>query len=137
MTSQPARNIETVMAYLDDHSPEFVADDAYLRDWSQPEPIEGVDAIADFLYDMYHVAFSDAAAKPRAISASADSVTLEFTFTGRNDGPFVGMSPTGRSVDVPMCVVYRLEDNRIRSIHVYYDSATMARQLGLLEAVGM
>ena len=41
MTSNANRNIEIVMAYLEDHSPDFVAEDAYLRDWSQPEEIRG------------------------------------------------------------------------------------------------
>ena len=129
MTATADRNLQIVGAYLDEHSPQHISQEAYLRDWSQPDPIEGVDAIAGMLYEMYHVAFPGAEAAVRSISAGAAAVTLEFTFKGTNDGPFMGRPPTGRAVEVPMCAVYAMADDAIGSIHVYYDSATMERQL--------
>ena len=114
------------------HTPALVDEDAVLIDHSQPEPITGPDAIGAMLYEMYHVAFPGAEATVTRISAAENAVTLEFTFSGRNDGPFMGAPATGRKVSVPMCAVYDVNDGKIAQIDLYYDSATLTRQLGLV-----
>jgi len=40
--------------------------------------------------------------------------------------------PTGKSVEVRYCSVMRVEDGKVVEGRDYYDSATIARQLGLL-----
>jgi len=45
-----------------------------------------------------------------------------------------GIPPTGKPVEIPMCVVNDLADGTIQRGRLYYDGATMARQLGLIPA---
>lgn len=52
-------------------------------------------------------------------------------FTG---GPFGGIEPTGRRVDVRGIDVMRFEDGKLRHNDVYYDGLSFARQIGLLPA---
>jgi steroid delta-isomerase-like uncharacterized protein len=55
------------------------------------------------------------------------------TFTG---GPFQGVHPTGRSVDLRGCDVFQLADGKIRHNTIYYDGLGFARQIGLLPREG-
>jgi predicted ester cyclase len=56
---------------------------------------------------------------------------LSGTFTG---GPFQGIEPTGRRVQLRGVDVVRFEHGLMRTNEVYYDGLTFARQVGLLPA---
>jgi hypothetical protein len=55
------------------------------------------------------------------------------TFTG---GPFQGIAPTGRRVEIRGVDVMEIADGLIQYSTIYYDGATFARQIGLLPALG-
>lgn len=55
------------------------------------------------------------------------------TFTG---APFQGIHPTGRSVELRGCDVFRVEDGKVRHNTIYYDGLAFARQIGLLPREG-
>jgi steroid delta-isomerase-like uncharacterized protein len=124
-------NLELVKEYLAEHNPALVAEEAAFIDQCMPTSVTGPDAIGALLYEMYHVSFPGAEAVSTRLDAGERSVTLEFTFTGKNDGPFLGSPGTGRRVSVPMCAVYQVADGQIVEIRLYYDSATLTCQLGL------
>lgn len=50
--------------------------------------------------------------------------------------PFQGIHPTGRSVELRGCDVFRVEDGKIRRNTIYYDGLAFARQIGLLPREG-
>lgn len=56
---------------------------------------------------------------------------LEGDFTG---GPFQGIEPTGRHVELRGIDVMRFEDGKLRHNDVYYDGLSFTRQIGLLPA---
>lgn len=56
---------------------------------------------------------------------------IQGTFSG---GPFQGIEPTGRPVDLRGIDVMRFEGGVLRHNDVYYDGLTFARQVGLLPA---
>ncbi len=56
------------------------------------------------------------------------------TFAG--PGSFQGFAPTGARVDVEGCDVVTVEDDLIIANEAYFDSGSMARQLGLLPPAG-
>ena len=56
------------------------------------------------------------------------------TFAG--PGSFQGFAPTGARVDVEGCDVVTVEDDMITANEAYFDSGSMARQLGLLPPAG-
>jgi steroid delta-isomerase-like uncharacterized protein len=52
------------------------------------------------------------------------------TFTG---APFLGIEPTGRTVDLKAVDVFRFDENgKVETNTVYYDGAEFARQVGML-----
>jgi len=52
------------------------------------------------------------------------------TFTG---GPFLGIQPNGRSLDIKGVDVFRFDDDwKVAQNTVYYDGAEFARQVGML-----
>ena len=119
------QSLQIVRDYLAGRGPELLAEDAALIDWTQPEPVRGRDAIEAAFHHYYEEAFSQASAKYRNWVASDDCVVLEFTFRGVNTGSLRGCPPTGKSVEVPMCAIYDVQDGTIRRLRLYYDSAQM------------
>ena len=58
---------------------------------------------------------------------------LKGTFTG---GPFQGIEPTGRVLDIRGIDVMEFEDGLLRNNTIYYDGLSFARQVGLLPPAG-
>jgi len=69
---------------------------------------------------------------------SGDVVVVEGRFTGTNTGPLESpagtLPPTGRPMVLPFADVFRVADGRITEHRIYYDTASMLGQLGLLPA---
>ena len=57
----------------------------------------------------------------------------EGTFTG---GPFQGVQPTGKRVEIQGVDVMEVRDGLLRRNTIYYDGAGFARQIGLLPPEG-
>jgi steroid delta-isomerase-like uncharacterized protein len=121
----PQQNLQIVRDYLAGRGPQLMAEDATFHDLTQPAPIQGREAIAAMFHHLYEEAFPAASAESRNWVANDDSVVLEFTFRGVNTGSLWGQPPTGKSVEVPMCVIYDLRDGIIRRARLYYDSRQM------------
>ena len=83
-------------------------------------------------------AFPDGRVEIRNAIASAEAVALELAFRGINTGPFASASgalpPTDRAVEFDYCTVWQIKNGKIVGGRHYYDTATVMRQLGLLEA---
>lgn len=56
-----------------------------------------------------------------------------YSFTG---GPFQGIAPTGRRVEIRGVDVMEISDGLIQRNTIYYDGASFARQIGLLPGLG-
>lgn len=63
-----------------------------------------------------------------------DEFIVRFTHSVRMDWFAPGVEPTGRRIAVPHVGVIAFEDGRISSEHIYWDHATVLRQMGLLDA---
>jgi steroid delta-isomerase-like uncharacterized protein len=64
--------------------------------------------------------------------AADATVILEVIVRGRHLGPWRGLPPTGRRVELPLCGIFTFDDNdRIAGERAYYDRATLLRQLGM------
>jgi hypothetical protein len=63
-----------------------------------------------------------------------DMVFVELAMRGTHTGVFPQpageLAATGRTIDVPSCDVFRLENGRIASFHCYNEASVMQRQLG-------
>jgi predicted ester cyclase len=60
----------------------------------------------------------------------------EHTLSGTHSGPLFGIAPTGRLVQVETVVIWEFAGERIRGEAVYFDLATMLRQVGALTLPG-
>ena len=77
-------------------------------------------AMPDFRIDVQHRHASEAA------------VVLEVIIRGRHLGAWRGLPPTGRSVEFALCAVFAFDDDdRLAGEKIYYDRATILRQLGV------
>ena len=58
-----------------------------------------------------------------------DAVVVEFWLLGTHRGPLLGIAPTGRAFRCRMAALFLFEGARITCERVYFDSATILRQL--------
>ena len=63
--------------------------------------------------------------------ADDDTVAVEFDLLGTHLGPLRSLPPTGRSFRCRMAAVFVFEGERIVCERVYFDQASILRQLGL------
>lgn len=119
-----------VRRYIDsEHSDlSMMADDVVFTSMATGDEHRGIEALRGMLHYIYHVAF-DATAELKNLIVADQQAVLEATFVGKHIGEFNGVAPTGRQVRVPLCVVYDLENDRIKRGRVYLEVPVLMRQL--------
>jgi hypothetical protein len=59
-------------------------------------------------------------------------VILEVRISGTHTGPWRGLPATGRRLDFPLCGLFTFDaEGRLAGERIYYDRATILRQLGI------
>jgi steroid delta-isomerase-like uncharacterized protein len=66
-----------------------------------------------------------------------DAVIVEFDLLGTNFGEFYGLPPTGKAFRVPIIAVFFFEDDRIVNERIYFDAASLVRQIGRGELLSL
>jgi steroid delta-isomerase-like uncharacterized protein len=94
------------------------------------EVIDGKEAVARY-YEETRAAFPDQRNELIALHHADDAVIAEFDLVGTHRGVFRGLPPTGRAFRCRMAAVFVFEEDRLVCERVYFDSATMLRQLGI------
>jgi predicted ester cyclase len=83
----------------------------------------------------WSTAFPDSTVNTTAVIEGVDSEAIQFFFRGTHNGtlatPNGELAPTGRSVDISVCNVYRARNGKLVEAYSYFDAATLMRQLGL------
>ena len=129
------RTREAMTRYLDSEHTDLsmMADDVVFTNMATGEEHRGVDGVRRMLDYIYHTAF-DASAETRNRIYTERQAVLEADFVGTHIGTFAGIPATRRDVRVPLCVVYDLEDGKIRRGRIYLEMPVMLRQLGAVPA---
>lgn len=84
-------------------------------------------------FHMYRAAFPDLCMEPQDILASGDKVVARVRATGTHQGEFLGMPPTGKSVDVQLIDIIRFGDDGLAHEHWgVVDALAMMQQLGAI-----
>ena len=92
------------------------------------------DGVKQFFH-MYRAAFPDLRMEPQDVVASGDKVVARARATGTNQGEFVGMPATGKSVDVQLIDIIRFGDDGLAREHWgVFDALGMMQQLGAIPA---
>lgn len=82
---------------------------------------------------MFKVAFPDLRFEAQDVLASGDKVAARFRATGTHQGEFIGIPPTGKSVDIQGMDIIRFGDDGLAHEHWgVMDELGMMQQLGLV-----
>ena len=82
-------------------------------------------------YTETRAAFPDQRNELIALHHIDDGVVVEFDLLGTHLGPLRSLAPTGRAFRCRMSAFFIFDDERIVCERVYFDQATILRQLGL------
>ena len=85
-------------------------------------------------YARTRATFPDQRNRVIALHHTDDGVFVEFDLLGTHRGPLLGFPATGREFTCRMLALFLFEGDRIVCERVYFDAATILRQLGLLPA---
>ena len=123
---------ETMQRYLkSEHSDVGVmADDVIFTIMSTGAEHRGREGVMAMLNYFYRVAF-DATAAIRVTLFGEANAMVEADFIGKHIGEFGGIPATGRTVHVPLCVVYDLDHDQITRGRVYFEMPALLQQLGV------
>jgi steroid delta-isomerase-like uncharacterized protein len=105
-------------------------EDAVGDEIAEPSPAEGREQIATSYRELF-AAYPDCTAEVLNMFSGQNQVLAEVRWTGTNKGDFRGTPATGKSVDLRIAYIFKIDNKRIRRITEYYDGATLGRQLGL------
>lgn len=112
--------------------------EATLRTFAHPryelvatgQVFDGADAVREY-YAASRGAFPDQRNVVHALHHADDAVIVEFDLLGTHQGEFLGTPPTGRTFTCRMAAVFLFAGDRIVCERVYFDAATILRQLGI------
>jgi steroid delta-isomerase-like uncharacterized protein len=82
-------------------------------------------------FEESRAAFPDQRNELIALHHSDDAVIVEFDLKGTHLGSYRGLPPTGREFTCRMTAFFLFEEDRLVGERVYFDSATILRQLGI------
>ena len=112
--------------------------DTLADDFVEHEEVPGLaptkDGVTTF-FRMYVAAFPDLQMVPEDVIASGDKAVARVRVTGTHKGAFMGLSPTGRRVEVQLIDIIRFgDDGRAREHWGVFDQLAMMQQLGAIPA---
>ena len=121
---------EVVLRYINSNHADMsvMAPDVVFTHMATGDEHRGVEAVKGMLHFVYHVAF-DARAETRNMVFADGQAVLEAEFVGRHIGEFAGIPATGKTVRVPLCVVYDLENDQITRGRVYFEVPAFMKQV--------
>ena len=121
---------QVISKYIDsNHSDSSVlADEVLFKLMATGEEYRGPKAVQEMLNYTYHIAF-DAHAETKNLIIENGNAVFEADFVGKHIGEFAGIPATNKDVRVPLCVIYDLENDKIRRARVYFEIPAMMEQL--------
>lgn len=113
-----------------------ISDDCHFEDVARGESQIGPDGYR-MDYERWRAAFPDGEVKVVNVIVDGDRAVVEFINRGTHTGPLVSslgtFAPTGKWQETRYCSVMRVKDGKVVEGRDYYDAATVARQLGLVD----
>jgi steroid delta-isomerase-like uncharacterized protein len=106
-------------------------DAAHYADEAWGERYEGASGIRNY-YAQLMKALPDLQIDLQRQHIADDAILVEVMIRGTHLGEWRGLPATGRRVEIPLCGVYTFDSNdRLAGEKIYYDRATVLRQLGV------
>ncbi len=112
-----------------------ISEDCRFEDIARSELLTGPAAYIED-YHRWRSAFPDGSLSVTNVIVQGDWAVVEFVNRGTQTGTLKSslgeFPPSGRSMEVRYCSVMRVKDGMVVEGRDYYDSASIARQLGLV-----
>jgi steroid delta-isomerase-like uncharacterized protein len=89
---------------------------------------DGEAAVREYFRET-RTAFPDQRNELISLRHADDAVIVEFWLLGTHEGPLLGIEPTGRAFKCRMTAFFIFEGEELVCERVYFDSATILRQL--------
>lgn len=100
--------------------------------------VQGIDNILT-AWRGWATALPDSNASFDNVSVSGNTVTLELTWRGTQNGPLQTpggqLPPSGRQIEVRACQLVDVADGKVQAVRHYFDMATLLQQLGAFNPV--
>lgn len=126
-----AEHTETVWNRGDlDAVDEFVAESYVEHDPTVADTLQGPEAYKANV-EAFRSAFPDITVTIEDTLVEGDRIALRQRFTGTHRGPFMGLEPTGKRVDVSALLICRIDDGKIAETWVQTDTLDLLAQLGV------
>jgi len=126
LRAENAHNVAAIMATLG-RQPKYIVNGTIL---------EGHEAIRAQYEDMglgNAGGFSQLKVEVIAWHVSDEAIILEGMMGGAHSAEWQGIPATGRSFEIPVCAVFTFDaEEKVAGERVYFDSALLLRQLGVL-----
>lgn len=110
--------------------------DLVAEDFVEHEQTPGIEPTKEGvkqLFRMYTAAFPDLRMEAEDVLVSGDKVVARVRGTGTQQGEFMGMPATGKSVDVQLIDIIRFGDDGLAHEHWgVFDTLAMMQQLGAI-----
>lgn len=82
-------------------------------------------------YQRWWKGFPDLTWSTVALHMTEENAIAEGVFRGTQRGEFLGIAPTSREIELPVAIIVSFADGRMARERLYYDLATLLRQLGM------
>jgi steroid delta-isomerase-like uncharacterized protein len=122
MLAENRRSIEGLL--------ETLCDDPIYKVMATNETHQGKAAVADF-YQSLFVGVPDAFFELINVFVGEEGVVEESILRGTHQGQFFGIEATWREIALPVIIVFPMLNGQIMGERLYFDAATLARQLGV------
>jgi predicted ester cyclase len=83
----------------------------------------------DEIVGAWHEAFPDLRFEVHAVTSSTDVAAVHATLRGTHLGPWKGLAPTGRTIEVEHMFFFRFDGQRITDVWELLDRSLLAEQL--------
>ena len=113
---------DTIMSYY--------SEDVVINLLGGPVLLEGKQAVNDNFVVPFTKGFPGNVHKIQNYIQQGNQVVIEWMFTALHKGEFGGIPATGKSVNLPGCSVYTVENGQITRGNLYFDGPTLMKQLG-------
>ena len=81
------------------------------------------------LFEMFHAAFEGASFEVDSMIAEGDKVVAMCRMTGDHKAEFMGIAPSGQTINVPAADQFRFEDGKVVEHWGVMDSGALMQQL--------
>jgi steroid delta-isomerase-like uncharacterized protein len=108
----------------------YYSDDVVINLLGGPALLEGKEAVAENFVLPFTKAFPGNVHKVLNFVHQGNQVVIEWMFTAVHKGDYGGISPTGRTINLPGCSVYTVEGRQITRGNLYFNGPTLMEQLG-------